>query len=101
MDDRSNKGGVTLLIDCLNNTDFNIILDFNNPDESAFKTFAFLLSLTERGKSFPLIMEKIQQVIENDEINAKYIDKILEYKQNIDSNLDVPAVLPREVFRKK
>lgn len=101
-DQNISSKGITLLVGCLNNADFDVFLDFNEPDEAAFKTFAFFLSLSERGKSFGLIAEKIKELRDKgDEKSLVYIDKIEDYKRKIDSSLDVPAVLPREVFRKK
>jgi len=93
--------GLSLLIDLLNDGEFNILIDMNKPNAVACKGFALVLNLLERGQMYEIVFEKIKEILnEKDEKTNKILQKVFEYKKTIDENMDVPAVFPREVFKK-
>lgn len=96
------NNGITVLIDVLNNDQFNIIYDINDPDDTTCKAFALLLSLLERGTIYPLFLEQIKKLAkEDDEKTKKILESVFGYKKLIDSNIDTPAILPRDVFPRR
>lgn len=101
MNQESKTGGITILIDVLNEDHFNVIYDINEPDESTCKAFALFLSLLERGTIYPLFLEKIKALYkQNDPKTKEVLESIFTFKKMMDSAIDTPAVLPRDVFRR-
>lgn len=101
MSKNQNHNGISLLFDTLNSGEFNIFIDFNLPDESACKSFAFVLSMLERGKLYEYVLDKLKDYVSKNNKNLNdIIQIIIEHKKTIDSNLDIPAVLPRDVFKR-
>lgn len=96
------KGQITLLFDFFNSGDFNIILDLENPNDTSIQSFALFLTLLKSStKVYDLIFKQIKtEVLKNDENINKIIEAIFLKKKTIDSNLDVPAILPRDVFKR-
>lgn len=101
LEDQTN-GQITLLFDFFNSGDFNIILDLENPNDTSIQSFALFLTLLESGvKIYELILKQIKtEVLKNDENLNKIIENIFLKKKIIDSNLDIPAILPRDVFKR-
>lgn len=98
---KSNLEGVSLLFDFLNTGNFNVFLDFNNPQSHAIKAIALFLFLVETGQAYQMILERFKFELDrqNDDIK-NIIQSIFERKKHLEETLDLPAVLPRDVFQK-
>lgn len=101
IEEESNKKGICVFVDILNGGGFDISLLFDEPDESTCKAFALFLTLSETGNLYNAFKNKIQEILkEKDPQKTKIIKSIFEYKKEMDTNIDQPAILPRDVFRR-
>lgn len=97
----SDREGISLLCDFLNNGNFNLLLDFNNPQSNAIKTIALFLFLIETGQAYQMLLEKFKIELDRQDDNIKkIIESIFERKKYLEETLDLPAILPRDVFQK-
>lgn len=94
-----NDKGFNILISLLNNGQFSSFVDINQPDDDTCKSFALLLNLMEKGKIYEVILAKIQNLYKDPQY-IETINKVFQYKKNLDNNFDGPAVHPRDVFRR-
>lgn len=95
------KEGITILIDILNTGEFDILFDFNNPTEATCKAFALFLTLSESGNLYTAFKNKIQEILkEKNPEKTAIMKKVFEFKRIMDTNIDQPAILPRDVFRR-
>lgn len=100
MSDENNQG-VTILLSFTNSLNFRAIIDFDEPNDKAIQMCAQFLSLIEKGQGEVLLQKSLRVASNNTDPNYQsYLQKLLEYKSITDAQADMPAVLPREVFRK-
>ena len=93
--------GITILVDLLNGGEFNVLIDPNEPNEDACKSFALFLSMLERGTMYGMVLDKVRELLgRKDKNTINILETVFDQKKLIDANLDMPAILPRDVFKR-
>lgn len=95
-----NIEGISVLMTLLNSGESDIIMDFNNPDDNTCKAFALFMAMAENGSVYKMILNKLKDIIKEEPEQKPIIQKCFEYKKGMDLNIDQPAVMPRDVFRR-
>lgn len=95
------KNGIYLLFELTGDNKFDVHLDLLNPSESIQESFAVFLSVLESGKILEIVKKEIIDLARNKPELEPILEYILKHKNLVDTTIDMPAILPTDVFHKR
>lgn len=92
--------GIEVIFNITNEGQLEIEIAFNRQNDEACQLFALFLHSLEREQSliYKAVIKKLKEMLTDDDALSDILEIVFNYKNILDKNLDIPVLLPSQVF---